>query len=59
LRDWVVATIDEENSAFLGAENARSPAVEMAETTVSEDDSVLRRDHPIALGARRGLLVSH
>src|SRR5262245_19007193 len=59
LRDCVIATVDEQNSSLLGAEDTRPTTVEMAETAVAEDDSVLRRDLPIALRARRGLLFRH
>ena len=59
LGDCVIATVDEQNSSLLGAEHTRPTTVEMAETAVAEDDSVLRGDHPIALRARRGLLFRH
>jgi len=59
LSDLVVPAKDEEKSPLLGAQKTRPTTVEMAETAVAEDDSVLRRDHPIALRARRGLLFRH
>lgn len=59
LGDLVVPTVDEEERAFLGAQNTRATTIEMAEKPVAEDDGVLRRDRPRALPARRGLLFRH
>src|SRR6266478_2588153 len=59
LADLVAPTVDEEECAFLGAQNTRATTIEMAEKPVAEDDGVLRRDRPRALRARRGLLFRH
>jgi hypothetical protein len=59
LGDLVVPTVDEEECAFLGAQNTRPTAIEMAEKPVAEDDGVFRRDRPRALRARRDLLFRH
>ncbi len=59
LGDLVVPTVDEEERAFLGAQNTRATTIEMAEKPVAEDEGVLRRDRPRALRARRGLLFRH
>ena len=61
LGDLVVptVTVDEEECAFLGAQNTRATTIEMAEKPEVEDDGVLRRDRPRALRARRGPLFRH
>src|SRR5438445_9642080 len=59
LGDLVVPTVDEEECAFLGAQNTRATTIEMAEKPVAEEDSVLRRHRPRALRGRRGLLFHH
>jgi len=59
LGDLVAPTVDEEECAFLGAQNTRPTTIEMAENPEAEDDGVLRRDRSRALRARRGLLFRH
>jgi hypothetical protein len=44
LADLVAPTVDEEECAFLGAQNTRPTTIEMSEEPVAEDDGVLRRD---------------
>jgi len=55
----VISTVDEEECAFLGAQNTRPTTIEMAENPEAEDEGVLWRDRPRALRARRGLLFRH
>jgi len=59
LSNRVVSTVDEEECAFLGAQNTRPTTIEMAENPEAEDEGVLWRDRPRALRARRGLLFRH
>jgi len=59
LADLVAPTVDEEECAFLGAQNTRATTIEMAEKPVAEDDGIPWRDRPRALRARRGLLFRH
>jgi len=51
--------VDEEKSTLLGAQNAGPSAIEMGQTAETEHDSVIRRDRPRALRARRGPLFRH
>ena len=59
LADLVAPTVDEEECAFLGAQNTRTTTIEMAEKPEVEDDGVVRQESPRALRARRGLLFRH
>ncbi len=59
LSDLVLPTVDEKERALLGAQNTRPPTIEVGQKPVAEDDGVLRRDHPRAVRARRGLLFRH
>src|SRR5438132_14045258 len=59
LADLVAPTVDEEECAFLGAQNTRATTIEMAEKPVAEDDGIPWRDRPRALRAPRGLLFRH
>ena len=59
LGDLVVPTVDEEECAFLGAQNTRLTTIEMTENPEAEDDGVLRRNRQRALRARRGLRFRH
>ena len=42
LGDLVVPTVDEEECAFLGAQNTRPTTIEMTENPEAEDEGVLR-----------------
>ena len=58
LSDLVVPAKDEEKSALFGAQKTRPTTIEMAKTTVAEDNGVVRRDHSRAVRAR-SLLPFH
>jgi hypothetical protein len=57
LSDLVVPAKDEEKSPLLGAQKTRPTTIEMAQTTIAEDDGVVRRDRSRALRARSPLLL--
>jgi hypothetical protein len=55
----VIATVDDKECAFFGAQNARPTTIEMTDQPAAEDDGVVRRDCPRALRTRRGRLFRH
>ena len=59
LGDLVVPTVDEEECAFLRAQNTRATTIEMTENPEAKDEGVIRRDRSRALRARRGLPFRH
>jgi hypothetical protein len=58
LSDLVVPAKDEEKSPLFGAQKTRPTTIEMAKTTVAEDDGVVRQDRSRAVRAR-WLLLFH
>jgi hypothetical protein len=55
----VVPTVTKEKSPFLGAQNTRPTAVEMAQAPVAEDDGIPWRDRLRAFRARGSLPLRH